>query len=272
MGDKSMARKNRVGKVEGLSAIVTGGSRGIGRASALALAREGGKVVVNYREHAKDAEEVVSIIEKAGGEAFPFQADVGVRGAVNKMVAEAMRRFGGVDILVNNAGIGRGGRPLLELKEEDLDAMVETHVKGTLFCVQAVAPHMMKKRKGKIVNISSVAGIGTALAQTTLYAVTKGAMITLTKRLALELGPYNINVNSIAPGYILTDMTIMGRSSKEVKERSRYFEEHTMLHREGVPEDIAKVVLFFASDDANFVTGQVLSVDGGRTDFLSHSL
>jgi len=272
MGDKSMAGKNRVGRVEGLSAIVTGGSRGIGRTTALALAREGGKVVVNYREQAKDAEEVVSIIEKAGGEAFPFQADVGVRGAVNEMVAEAVKRFGGVDILVNNAGIGKGGRPLLELREEDFDAMVDTHVKGTLFCVQAVAPHMMKKRNGKIVNISSVAGIGTALAQTTLYAVTKGAMITLTKRLALELGPYNINVNSVAPGHILTDMTVMGRSSAEVKERSRYFEEHTMLRREGVPEDIAKVVLFFASEDANFVTGQVLSVDGGRTDFLSHSL
>jgi len=272
MGDKSMAGKNRVGRVEGLSAIVTGGSRGIGRATALALAREGGKVVVNYREQAKDAEEVVSIIEKAGGEAFPFQADVGVRGAVNEMVAEAVKRFGGVDILVNNAGIGKGGRPLLELREEDFDAMVDTHVKGTLFCVQAVAPHMMKKRNGKIVNISSVAGIGTALSQTTLYAVTKGAMITLTKRLALELGPYNINVNSVALGHILTDMTVMGRSSAEVKERSRYFEEHTMLRREGVPEDIAKVVLFFASEDANFVTGQVLSVDGGRTDFLSHSL
>ena len=267
-----MVERNRIGRIEGLSAIVTGGSRGIGRATALALAREGAKVVVNYREQAKDAEEVVSIIGKAGGEAFPFQADVGVKGAVNEMVAEAVKRFGGVDILVNNAGIGKGSRPLLELREGDFDDMVEAHVKGTLFCVQAVAPHMMKKRNGKIVNISSVAGIGTALAQTTLYAVTKGAMITLTKRLALELGPYNINVNSIAPGYILTDMTVKGRSFGEGKERNRYFEEHTMLGRNGVPGDIAKVVLFFASDDANFVTGQVLSVDGGRTDFLSHSL
>ncbi len=271
-GDQSMVGKSRVGRIEGLSAIVTGGSRGIGRATALALAHEGGKVVVNYRQQAKEAEEVVSLIEKAGGEAFPFQADVSVRGAVNEMVAETVKRFGGVDILVNNAGIGRGGSPLLELKEEDFDAMADTHVKGTLLCVQAVAPHMMKKRNGKIVNISSVAGIGTALAQTTLYAATKGALIMLTKRLALELGPYNITVNSIAPGHILTEMTTMGRTSAEVKERGRYFEEHTMLRREGIPEDIAKVVLFFASDDANFVTGQVLSVDGGRTDFLSHSL
>ncbi len=267
-----MAGKSRVGRVEGLSAIVTGASRGIGRATALVLAREGGQVVVNYREQAREAEEVVSIIKKAGGEAFAFQADVSIRDAVNEMVAEALRRFGGVDILVNNAGVGKGGGPLLELKEEDLNDMVETHVKGTLFCVQAVAPHMMKKRKGKIVNISSLAGIGTALKQTTLYAVTKGAMIILTKRLALELGPYHINVNSIAPGYILTDMTIMGQSSAVVEERRRYFEEHTMLGRNGVPEDIAKVVLFFASDDASFVTGQVLSVDGGHTDFLSHSL
>ena len=272
VNDKSMVEKTRCGRVEGLSAIVTGGSRGIGRATAVALAREGAKVAVNYCQQAKEAEEVVSIIEKAGGEAFSFQADVGMRGAVNEMVAEVVERFGGVDILVNNAGIGKGHGPLLELREEDLDVMVDTHVKGVLFCVQAVGPHMMKKRYGKIVNISSLAGIGTALAQTTLYAVTKGAMFTLTKRLALELGPYSINVNCIAPGHILTGMTIMGLSSAEVKECSRYFEEHTMLRRDGVPEDIAKVVLFLASDDANFVTGQVLSVDGGRTDFLSHSL
>jgi len=238
----------------------------------MTLAREGAKVVVNYRQRGKEAEDVVATIKEAGGDTFPFQADEAVRAAVRAMVDETVKRFGGVDILVNNAGIGRGGGPLLELKEEDLDAMVDTNVKGILFCVQAVVPHMMKKGYGKIVNISSLVGIGTALVGTTLYAATKAAVIILTKRLALELGPYHINVNAIAPGHIMTDMTVAGRSPAEVEERGRYFEEHTMLRREGEPEDIANAVLFLASDEASFITGQVLSVDGGRTDFLTHSL
>jgi 3-oxoacyl-[acyl-carrier protein] reductase len=187
------------------------------------------------------------------------------------MVGEAVKRFGGVDILVNNAGMGGGGGPLLELKEGDLDRLVTTNVKGMMFCCQSVVPHMIRKRYGKIVNIASVAGIGTALAGTTLYAATKAAVMILTKRFAMELGPYRINVNAVAPGHILTDMTVEGRSPAEVSERSRYFEEHTMLRREGEPEDIANAVLFLTSEEANFVTGQILAVDGGRTDFLTHS-
>ena len=258
-------------RLAGKVALVTGAAQGIGRAIALLLAQNSADIVVSDINLEK-AEEMAKEIEGTGQRAMAIKVDVAHSEEVERMVQTILERFGHIDILVNNAGIGKGHGPLLELREEDLDVMVDTHVKGVLFCVQAVGPHMMKKRYGKIVNISSLAGIGTALAQTTLYAVTKGAMFTLTKRLALELGPYSINVNCIAPGHILTGMTIMGLSSAEVKECSRYFEEHTMLRRDGVPEDIAKVVLFFASDDANFVTGQVLSVDGGRTDFLSHSL
>ena len=238
----------------------------------MALAREGAKVVVNYRQRGSEAEEVVDAIKRAGGEAFSFKADVADQSAVQKMVGEAVKRFGGVDILVNNAGIGGGGGPLLELKEGDLDALVNTNVKGMMFCCQSVVPHMIRKRYGKIVNIASVAGIGTALAGTTLYAATKAAVMILTKRFAMELGPYRINVNAIAPGHILTDMTVEGRSPAEVSERSRYFEEHTMLRREGEPEDIANAVLFLTSEEASFVTGQILAVDGGRTDLLTHSL
>jgi len=269
---KPKAEGSRRGRVEGLSAIVTGSSRGIGRATAFALAREGARVVVNYRQRGNEAEEVVDAIQRAGGEAFSFRADVADRSAVQDLVGEAVKCFGGVDILVNNAGIGRGSGPLLELKEEDLDAMVDTNVKGILFCCQNVVPHMIRKRYGKIVNISSAAGLGTALAGTTLYAATKAAVISLTKRFALELGSYGINVNAIAPSHIVTDMTIEGRSPAEVKERRQYFEKYTMLRREGVPEDIANAILFLASDEASFITGQILSVDGGRMDFLTHSL
>ena len=272
MSSKQEVEGIRPGRVDGLSAIVTGGSRGIGKATVFALVREGAKVVVNYREKGREAEEVVEMIRGEGGEAFSFRADVADRGAVNEMVGEAVKRFGGVDILVNNAGISRGGGPLLGLKEGHLDAMVDTNVKGILFCCQSVVPHMIKKHYGKIVNISSVAGLGTALTGTTLYAATKAAVMILTKRFAYELGSHRINVNAVAPGHILTDMTVEGRSAAEVKERSRYFEEHTMLRREGKPEDIANAVLFLASSDADFVTGQILSVDGGRTDLLTHSL
>ncbi len=267
-----MVEGNRDGRVGGYSAIVTGASRGIGKATALALAREGAKIVVNYRERSKEAEEVVDLIIRGGGEAFAFQADVSNLVSVRAMVEETVKRFGGVSILVNNAGIGRGSAPLPELREEDLDAMVDTNVKGILFCTQTVLPYMTKKRYGKIVNVASIAGIGTALAGTTLYAATKAAAIALTKRFAFELGPYGINVNAVAPGHILTDMTLVGRSPDEVKERSRYFEEHTMLRREGKPEDIANTILFLASDEASFITGQIVTVDGGRTDLLTHSL
>lgn len=269
-GEKSMVDVKR--RVEDLSAVVTGGSRGIGRATALALAREGAKVLVNYHQRSKEAEEIVDMIEKAGGEAFSFQADVANPSSVQAMIEEAMKRFGGVDILVNNAGIGSKSAPLLEFREEDLDAVVDTNVKGVLFCSRAVMPHMMKKRYGKIVNISSLAGLGTALTGNSLYAATKASVIILTKRLALELGPYGINVNCIAPGQIRTDMTTAGRSPDELENRFKYFREKSMLGRIGEPEDIANAVLFFASNEASFITGQTLSVDGGRIDFLTHSL
>jgi 3-oxoacyl-[acyl-carrier protein] reductase len=267
-----MVESNKRGRVGGSSAIVTGGSRGIGRATALVLAGQGAKVVVNYRQRSKEAEEVVDTIRRAGGEAFSLKADVADPDSVQAMVEETMKRFGGVDILVNNAGIGSPRAPLLEFREEDFDAMVDTNVKGVLFCSQAVMPHMMKKRSGKIVNISSLAGLGTALAGNSLYAATKASVMILTKRLALELGPYGVNVNCIAPGLIRTDMAIGGRSPAEIESHLKYFREKSMLGRIGEPEDIANAVLFLASDEANFITGQVLSVDGGRTDFLTHSL
>lgn len=260
-------------RLEGRVALVTGASRGIGRATALALSREGAKVVVNYNRERERAEMVVDEIRRMGGEAFSFKADVGDRRMVEEMVREALREFETIDILVNNAGVLMGGGSLLEFRDEEFDPMWRVNVKGILNCSRAVAPHMMEKRYGKIINISSVAGLGTALLPgNTLYASTKAAVIIITKRLALELGPYGINVNAIAPGFISTEMGLGQWSPQELEERLRYFREKTMLRRVGEPEDIADVVLFLASDEARFITGQTITVDGGQIDFISHSL
>jgi len=265
-------RGNRGGRLDGRVAIITGSSRGIGRATAIVFAREGAKVVLNYHQQRGKAEEIVGRIREAGGNAIAFQADVADRSAVQEMVKEAINKFGRVDILVNNAGLLRGDGPLSELRDEDLDSMFETNVKGVLICAQAVAPYMMERRYGKIVNISSIAGLGTSILPGNLfYAITKGAVNTLTKRLALELGPYGVCVNAIAPGLIRTDMVLEGRSLSEREQRVRYFEERAMLRRVGEPEDVANVALFLASDESNFITGQVIAVDGGRMDFITHS-
>lgn len=271
--NKGITMIQKKGRLENRVAIVTGASRGIGRAIAIIFAREGAKVVVNYRRQEGKAEEVVKIIRKAGGRAFAFQADVANRTAVYKMVENTIKEFGGVDILVNNAGLGAGGASLLELKDEDFDAMLNTNVKGVLICTQAVASHMMKKRYGKIVNISSVAGLGTSiLPGNLLYAGTKGAVNVMSKRMALELGPHGIYVNAIAPGLIRTDMAFGRLSPSERERKAESFSENSMLQRVGEPEDIANIALFLASDESNFITAQVISVDGGRMNFITHSL
>jgi len=230
-------------------------------------------MVVNYRRERSKAEEVVEKIDEMGGEAFAFKADVSDPGAVEMMMEETMDRFAGVDILVNNAGVHMGQGPLLEFDMEDFDPMWDVNVKGVLNCTRAVASHMMDKRYGKVVNIASVAGFGTAsLPGNMLYSSTKAAVIVLTKRLALELGQYGIHVNAIAPGLILTDMAMDVQSSEENTEdflRSR--REKRMLRRLGEPEDVANVALFLASDESSFITGQVISVDGGLLNFITHS-
>ncbi len=266
-------KSSRKGRLEGRAAIVTGASRGIGRATALSFAREGAKVVVNFHRESSKADEVVEEIEKLGGAALSVQADVGDRGAVERMVEGTLSEFGAVDVLVNNAGVALGRGSLLEFNEDEYDPLWRVNVKGVLHCTRAVAPHMMERRRGKVVNIASVAGLGTALLPgNMLYASTKAAVIILTKRLALELGQYGINVNAIAPGLIRTDMGLLHRSPEEQARRIKYFEEKSALHRIGEPEDIASVALFLASDESGFITGQVITVDGGRTDFITHSL
>lgn len=256
-------------RLENRVALVTGGSRGIGRAICELFAREGATVLVNFATSPAKAEAVVAAIRESGGRAGAFQADVASRASVEAMVAAASRAFGSIDILVNNAGILRWGTTL-DLAEEDLDRLIAVNLKGAIYCSQAVAPGMKERRYGKIVNMSSLAGLGTAVVGSTPYAITKSAVITLTKRLAFELGPDGINVNAIAPGFIRTEMLQLDETSGD-RARVEALSAKAMLNRIGTARDVANVALFLASDESSFMTAQVLTVDGGRMDFLSRS-
>jgi 3-oxoacyl-[acyl-carrier protein] reductase len=257
-------------RLEGKVALVTGASRGIGRATAALFANQGALLALNYLKNADAALELVEEIRGAGQKALALQANVAEKRAVEGMIEKVTAEFGTIDILVNNAGIFRLGE-LMTIDEEALDEMIAVNLKGIIHCARAVAPGMMKQGSGKIVNISSIAGLGTAVAGTTPYGATKAAVIALTKRMALELGPHGINVNGICPGFIQTDM--MGTVT-DVSQNGRLsaMAKKAMLGRIGTPEDVARCALFLASDEASFITAQVITVDGGRMDFLSHSV
>ena len=237
-------------------AIVTGGSRGIGRAVALGLAKNGAKIVINYAGNAKAAQEVVEIIVANGGEAIAVQADVANAQAVDLLVKQTMETFGRIDILVNNAGITRDTL-LMRMKEEDWDAVLNTNLKGIFLCTKAVSRIMMKQKSGKIINMTSVVGIMGNAGQAN-YAAAKAGVIGFTKSMARELASRNITVNAIAPGFITTDMTSV--LSEQVKDD---LAKNIPLAKLGSPEDVAYAVVFLSSDYANYITGQTLNVDGG---------
>ena len=242
--------------LDGKVALVTGGSRGIGRAIALRLAEEGAKVAINYAGNVKAAEEVKAAIEEKGGKALLVQADVSDSEAAEGMVASVVEAFGTVDILVNNAGITRDAI-FARMKEEDFNAVINTNLKGVFHCTKAVTKLMMKQRSGRIVNMASVVGV-TGNAGQANYSAAKAGVIGFTKSVARELAGRGITVNSVAPGFIETDMTAV--LSDKVKEAMT---EEIPLKRAGKPEDVANAVLFLASDNAAYITGQVLHVDGG---------
>jgi 3-oxoacyl-[acyl-carrier protein] reductase len=242
--------------LDGKVALVTGASRGIGRAIAIALAKAGATVAVNYAGNVKAAVEVEKIITEAGGRVMLVKADVADGEAVDEMVKSVVEAFGGIDILVNNAGITRDGL-LMRMKESDWDAVINTNLKGIFHCTKAVSKLMMKKRSGRIVNMASVVGL-TGNAGQANYAAAKSGVIGFSKSMAKELSSRGITVNMVAPGFIGTDMTEI--LSDKVKETMIM---NIPLGRMGKPEDVANAVLFLVSDSASYITGQVINVDGG---------
>jgi 3-oxoacyl-[acyl-carrier protein] reductase len=243
-------------ELTGRVAVVTGSSRGLGRAIAVKLASLGAKAVVNYRSNKQAAEETARSIQQAGGEAIVVQADVSKFDQAQKLIMSAVDHFGRLDILVNNAGTTRDAL-LIRMSEDDWDIVLETNLKSVFSCCKAAQRTMMKQRYGRIVNITSVAGLAGNAGQTN-YASAKAGMIGFTKSLAKEVGSRNITVNAVAPGFIPTDLSLQLPDELIAKGV-----EMTPLGRAGASEDIANAVAFLVSDEANFVTGQVLSVDGG---------
>lgn len=242
--------------LDGKCALVTGASRGIGRAIAVKLASEGAKVALNYAGNAAAAEEVKKEIEASGGQAITVQADVSDPASVEAMIQTVADAFGQIDILVNNAGITRDGL-LLRMKDEDFDAVINTNLKGIFYTTKLVSKLMMKKRFGRIVNMASVVGL-TGNAGQTNYAAAKAGVIGFSKSAAKELAARGITVNMVAPGFIETDMTaVIPEKAKEAMMGG------IPLGRAGKPEDVANAVLFLVSDQAAYITGQVLKVDGG---------
>ena len=245
-------------RLEGKVSIVTGASRGIGRGIAVRLAQEGAKVVINHRGSAEGAEETARLIREAGGEALVVQADVSRMDEAQRLVQETINAFGQVDILVNNAGTTRDTL-LMMMKEDQWDVVVDTNLKSVFTCCKAVARPMVKRKFGRIINISSVSGLAGQGGQTN-YAASKAGVIAFSKSLAKELGSRNITVNVVAPGFVPTALTEGILAEGDNLQRAV---DATPLGRLGTPEDVAGAVVFFASDDASFITGQVLSVDGG---------
>jgi NAD(P)-dependent dehydrogenase (short-subunit alcohol dehydrogenase family) len=256
--------------LDGQIAAVTGASRGLGRAIALRLAAQGAAVAVIYLSRTAEAQNVVDQIKSAGGRARAFCADVGDPSRIESTVGEIAARLGDVSILVNNAGVA--WRATLETFDSArMERMRRTNVDGLIQMTHFAAQRMKARGYGRIVNISSIAGHGTALPGNAFYAATKAAVSILTKRFAMELGPFGITVNAVAPGFIQTDMVKDGRTEAEYHATLKHIGEVSMVGHAGTPEDIANAVAFLASPESGFITAQVLTVDGGRMDYIGHS-
>ena len=239
-------------------ALITGSSRGVGRAIALAYAREGASIVVNYTTNKEAGEEVVAAIEEMGSRAILFKADVAKGAEAEALVQKGIEEFGGLDILVNNAGFSRPAM-LLKMSEDQWDQVLDIHLKGAFLCSQFAARHMKEKNKGKIINVTSVAGIVGTVGQIN-YSAAKGGLLSFTKSAARELARYNICVNVICLGIVATDMTEKIRTDEKLKE---IYMNRILLKRFAEPDDISPAFVFLGADESNYITGQLLCVDGG---------
>ncbi len=245
-------------KLKDKVALVTGSSRGVGKSIALAFAKEGAKVMINYTSNEKAANEVLETIQKMGGQAKVFKADVAKKAEAQALVQATVDAFGGLDILVNNAGFTRPAM-MLKMTEEQWDAVVNIHLKGAWLCAQAAAPHMIAKNGGKIINVTSVAGMVGTVGQIN-YSAAKGGVISMTKSMARELARNNICANVISLGIVPTDMSEKITTDEKLKE---IYMNRILLKRFGETDELTPAFVFLASDDANYITGQLLAVDGG---------
>lgn len=242
--------------LQGQTAVVTGASRGIGKAIALELAKNGANIVVNYSGSEAKAEEVVAEVQALGVKAIKIQANIADEDAVKQLMKQTVKEFGSIDILVNNAGITKDNL-LMRMKEDEFDQVIQTNLKGTFLCTKAVTRQMMKQKSGRIINVASIVGVSGNPGQAN-YVAAKAGVIGLTKTTAKELASRNILVNAVAPGFISTDMT--DQLSEEQRESLLQI---VPLARLGKPEDVARVIRFLASEDASYITGQTIHIDGG---------
>lgn len=254
-------------ELKGQVALVTGAGQGIGRATALALARAGANVAVADINGAK-VRETAAEVTKLGRRSLAIEADLGSVADIDRMVAAVVTEFGHIDTLVNNAGVTRRAY-IMDLTEEDWDRIHRVNAKGVFFCLQRVAREMITRREGRIINIASVAGKGFEGTSNAVYAASKGAVISLTKTAAQQLGPHNINVNAVCPGIVMTDMVAdilqadAQRTGQSVEEMTKRFAAGIPLKRANQPDDIADMIVFLASPQARNVSGQSINVDGG---------
>ena len=245
-------------KLEGKNAVVTGGGRGVGRAICVGFAKEGANVIVNYASNDKAAKEVVSIIEGMGRKAVAVQGDVGKKEDAQKIIDACVQNFGSVHILVNNTGISKPAM-LHKMSVEVWDEVVNCQMRGPWLCIQAASKYFMEQNYGRIVNVTSVAGVVGTIGQIN-YAAAKGGVISLTKSAARELAKFNVTCNVISLGIVTTEMTHTISTDEKLKE---IYTKRILLGRYAEPEDVSPAFVFFASDDARYITGQLLCVDGG---------
>ena len=245
-------------KLEGKVALVTGSSRGVGKAVALGFAASGADVVINYTSNQNAADNVVSEIQSMGRSAVAVKADVAIKTDVERLVNIAAEQFGKLDILVNNAGFTRPAM-MVKMSEDQWDQVVDIHLKGAFMCSQAAGRLMKEQNCGKIINVTSVAGIVGTVGQIN-YSAAKGGIISMTKSIAREMARYNVCANVISLGIVATDMTEKIRTDEKLKE---IYMNRILLRRFAEPDDISPAFVFFASDESNYITGQLICVDGG---------